>query len=137
VPSLCSCGSPRASRFFIFSVFVPRCSMSCIVSFSGGEFCAPTILEAGEGDIVVKAARHPLVEVDMPVRAPDASPVSRSNHSSPPLLWSTLLVQDGSSFIANDYELTRDHSRLQFITGPNAGGAGPAGFYSTAVASGH
>lgn len=37
-------------------------SMASLVAGSEG-YCAPTVLEAGTGDIVVKGARHPVLEV--------------------------------------------------------------------------
>ena len=51
------------------------------------------LFPCGTGDIVLKAARHPVVE-----------------------------LQDNVSFISNDITLQREKSRFLVITGPNMGG---------------
>ncbi|KAJ3416618.1 MutS-like protein [Chytridiales sp. JEL 0842] len=56
-------------------------------------YVRPKLLEKGKGDVHIKRARHPCLE-----------------------------VQDGVAFIANDVEMTREGSRFQIITGPNMGG---------------
>ncbi|KAJ3328886.1 MutS-like protein [Blyttiomyces sp. JEL0837] len=56
-------------------------------------FVRPELHRKGESDIVLKASRHPCLE-----------------------------VQDGVSFIANDVEMCRESSKFQIITGPNMGG---------------
>ena len=56
-------------------------------------YTRPTLTPAGEGNLVLKDARHPCVE-----------------------------VMEDVSFIANDIELRRDAGRVQIITGPNMGG---------------
>jgi DNA mismatch repair protein MSH2 len=67
----------------------------------GGTYCKPTILDK-DGDLTLKKARHPCVELqDLP---------------------------SGGEFIANDYKLTRkddeenDNGHFMIMTGPNMGG---------------
>ena len=62
-------------------------------ALSPGIYVRPTILPKGEGVINLKGARHPCVE-----------------------------LMDNVEFIANDYDLFRDKSSYQIITGPNMGG---------------
>ncbi|KAI0321421.1 DNA mismatch repair protein [Amylostereum chailletii] len=56
-------------------------------------YVKPRILEQGSGNLVMKDARHPCLE-----------------------------VQDDLSFIPNDIEMLRGESEFQIITGPNMGG---------------
>ncbi|KAG8902921.1 MutS-like protein [Tulasnella sp. 403] len=56
-------------------------------------YVKPTVLEKGTGDLVVKEARHPCLE-----------------------------VQDDVNFIANDVEMVKGKSEFLIITGPNMGG---------------
>lgn len=63
------------------------------VSAPGGAYVRPRLTSAGTGDIVIRGARHPLME-----------------------------HQEGVSFVANDYVMRRATSRFQIITGPNMGG---------------
>ncbi|KAJ4478183.1 muts domain V-domain-containing protein [Lentinula aciculospora] len=56
-------------------------------------YVKPEILQSGEGNLVLRDARHPCLE-----------------------------VQDDVSFIANDVEMIKDQSEFQIITGPNMGG---------------
>jgi DNA mismatch repair protein MSH2 len=62
------------------------------VSAPGGYVC-PTLTPAGSGDVRVIGGRHPVME-----------------------------MQEGVTFIPNDYVMERDASRFQIVTGPNTGG---------------
>ncbi|KAF5390577.1 hypothetical protein D9757_002738 [Collybiopsis confluens] len=53
----------------------------------------PQVLPSGEGNVILRDARHPCLE-----------------------------VQEDVSFIANDIEMIKDKSEFQIITGPNMGG---------------
>ncbi|KAJ3073864.1 MutS-like protein [Podochytrium sp. JEL0797] len=57
------------------------------------QFVRPKISPKGESDMLLKASRHPCLE-----------------------------VQDGVSFISNNVEMCRETSKFQIITGPNMGG---------------
>ncbi|DAZ99386.1 TPA: LOW QUALITY PROTEIN: hypothetical protein N0F65_005288, partial [Lagenidium giganteum] len=61
-------------------------------SHAGSGYCRPTLEQDGES-VVLTNSRHPCVE-----------------------------LQDQVDFIPNDYELLRDKSRFQLVTGPNMGG---------------
>jgi len=63
-----------------------------VFATSAHQYVAPTLTEAGAGDIILKDARHPCLE-----------------------------LQD-VDFIPNDVALRRDTSSFQIITGPNMGG---------------
>ncbi|CAK5272872.1 unnamed protein product [Mycena citricolor] len=64
------------------------------VSISAPEpFIRPKVTERGTGDLVLRDARHPCLE-----------------------------VQDDITFIPNDVEMVKDQSEFQIITGPNMGG---------------
>ncbi|EIM82088.1 DNA mismatch repair protein [Stereum hirsutum FP-91666 SS1] len=56
-------------------------------------YVKPTIVDMGTGDLILKEARHPCLE-----------------------------VQDDMSFIPNDVEMIKNESEFQIITGPNMGG---------------
>ncbi|KAJ7021388.1 muts domain V-domain-containing protein [Mycena alexandri] len=56
-------------------------------------YIKPKVTERGTGDLVLRDARHPCLE-----------------------------VQDDVSFIPNDVEMVKDKSEFQIITGPNMGG---------------
>ncbi|KAH8110312.1 DNA mismatch repair protein MSH2 [Phellopilus nigrolimitatus] len=56
-------------------------------------YVRPALLSKGEGSLVLKDARHPLLE-----------------------------IQDDISFIPNDIEMIKGESEFQIITGPNMGG---------------
>ncbi|KAJ8701458.1 MSH2 protein [Pleurotus ostreatus] len=56
-------------------------------------YVKPTVVERGSGNLILRDARHPCLE-----------------------------VQDDISFIPNDIEMIRDKSEFQIITGPNMGG---------------
>ncbi|THH15823.1 hypothetical protein EW146_g4722 [Bondarzewia mesenterica] len=56
-------------------------------------YVKPTVIEKGTGDLVLRDARHPCLE-----------------------------VQDDMSFIPNDVEMIKNESEFQIITGPNMGG---------------
>ncbi|KAL7422721.1 MSH2 protein [Cryptotrichosporon argae] len=56
-------------------------------------YVKPVVREKGTGDIVIRAARHPCLE-----------------------------VQDDVDFIANDHEMRKDVSEFHILTGPNMGG---------------
>lgn len=56
-------------------------------------YVRPRLTPSGTGDVILKQARHPCLE-----------------------------LQDGVGFIANDVIMKRDDSSFQIITGPNMGG---------------
>ncbi|THV05363.1 DNA mismatch repair protein [Dendrothele bispora CBS 962.96] len=56
-------------------------------------YVKPTVVQSGEGNLVLRDARHPCLE-----------------------------VQDDIAFIPNDVELVKGQSEFQIITGPNMGG---------------
>ncbi|KAI9336568.1 muts domain V-domain-containing protein [Obelidium mucronatum] len=57
------------------------------------QFVRPKLTPKGESDMILKASRHPCLE-----------------------------VQEGVSFISNNVEMRRESSKFQIITGPNMGG---------------
>jgi len=59
------------------------------------QYVKPKLVAAGEGDIILKQARHPCLE---------------------------MMDDNTNSFIPNDVSLIRGKSQLQIITGPNMGG---------------
>jgi DNA mismatch repair protein MSH2 len=68
-------------------------SFAQAAALSPNGYIRPTILPRGSGILKLHNARHPCVE-----------------------------LMDNVTFIANDYEMIRDESNFQIITGPNMGG---------------
>jgi len=69
------------------------CGLSHVFANSVRSYVRPTIVPMGEGDIILKGARHPCLE-----------------------------IQDNVQYIANDVAFLRDSSSFHIITGPNMGG---------------
>ena len=68
-------------------------ALAHVASNAPTPYVRPALSAAGEGDLVLREARHPCVE-----------------------------MMDDVAFIANDVELRRKDARLQVVTGPNMGG---------------
>jgi len=68
-------------------------SMAHLAVSAPGVYVCPTLTPAGSGDVRVTGGRHPVME-----------------------------MQEGVTFIPNDYVMERDASRFQIVTGPNTGG---------------
>jgi len=81
------------SACYLISELDVLLSFATVAALSPDPYVRPRILPRGEGIIRFKEARHPCVE-----------------------------LMDDMRFIANDYELQRDISGFQIITGPNMGG---------------
>lgn len=68
-------------------------SMAFVFSNSSQPYSRPVMTQIGEGDIILKNARHPCLE-----------------------------LQDSLRFVPNDCSLIRNKSSFHIITGPNMGG---------------
>lgn len=69
------------------------CAWAHVFSSSTHPYVRPKVFPAGEGDLVLRKLRHPIME-----------------------------MQDTVQYIPNDVEFKRDTSRFHIITGPNMGG---------------
>ena len=69
------------------------CSLSHVFASSTSPYVRPIITPMGEGDLILKGARHPCLE-----------------------------GQENMKYIANDVNFVRDKSTFHIITGPNMGG---------------